>query len=47
MTPSADMSIFEITVTFEDGRKGLLEGDVQIADMPRELPGGMLREAAE
>ena len=45
--PERRYSIFEITVTFEDGRKGLLEGDVQIADMPRELPGGMLREAAE
>jgi long-chain acyl-CoA synthetase len=36
-----------IGVTFEDGRKGLLEGEVQIADMPDGRPEGMLREAAE
>jgi long-chain acyl-CoA synthetase len=36
-----------IGVTFEDGRKGLLEGEVQIAEMPADLAKGALREAAE
>ncbi|MGE8941754.1 AMP-binding protein [Leptospira interrogans] len=35
-------------VTFEDGRKGMIEGDVRIVDMPVHQPqGAVLKEAAE
>jgi long-chain acyl-CoA synthetase len=37
----------QIAVTFEDGRKGLLEGDVRIVDLADGSSWGMLREAAE
>jgi long-chain acyl-CoA synthetase len=45
--PECKCQHIRIGVTFEDGRRGLLEGEVQIADMPEGLPEGMLREAAE
>ncbi len=34
-------------VTFEDGRKGIIEGDVRIVDMPVHGPGSVQAEAAE
>jgi long-chain acyl-CoA synthetase len=36
-----------IAVIFEDGRRGLFEGELQIADLPDGSPTEKLREAAE
>jgi long-chain acyl-CoA synthetase len=45
--PHCRHQAIRIAVTFEDGRKGLLEGEVQIVDVPDGSSSRMLHEAAE
>ncbi|MGE0846458.1 MAG: AMP-binding protein, partial [Flavobacteriaceae bacterium] len=45
--PSITRQQIATEVTFEDGRKGVLKGDIEIRDMPMHGDAGIMKEAAE